>query len=67
MGDFNAVNNPQTDRLHKTTKPVSWKPEIEIFNFLDDWGFIDIQKIWEKDKITHTWNNKRTSSRIDYI
>ena len=28
---------------------------------------MDIQKSWEKDKITHTWSNKHTSSRIDYI
>jgi ribonuclease HI/endonuclease/exonuclease/phosphatase family metal-dependent hydrolase len=67
MGDFNAASNPQTDRLHKANKPISWKPEIEIFNFLEDWAFVDIQKAWEKEEITHTWSNKYTSSRIDYI
>ena len=67
MGDFNAVNNPQTDRSHKRNKPISWKPEIEIFNFLDDWAFVDVQKTWEKDEITYTWSNKHTIIRIDYI
>ena len=54
MGDFNAVNNSQTDRPHKRNKPISWKPEIEIFNFLDDWAFVNIQKTWERDEIIHT-------------
>ena len=67
MGDFNAASNPQTDRPPRTNRPVLWKPEIDIFNFLEDWAFVDIQKSWEKDEITHTWSNKQTSSRIDYI
>src|SRR5438477_6980500 len=67
MGDFNTVRNPQTDRPHKINKRLSWKPEIEIFNFLNDWAFVDIQEVWEEDSITHTWSNKITSSRIDYI
>ena len=67
MGDFNAVSNPQTNRPYKKNRELSWKPEIEIFNFLNDWAFTDIQEAWEKDSITHTWSNKNTSSRIDYI
>jgi hypothetical protein len=67
MGDFNVVHNPQKDRPYKTNKRLSWKPEIEIFNFLNDWVFVNIQEVWEEDSITHTWSNKTTSSRIDYI
>ena len=67
MGDFNAVNNPQTDRSHKVDKEILWKPEIEIFNFLKDWAFIDVQEKWKGDLLTHTWSNETTSSRIDYI
>src|SRR4051794_6262568 len=54
MGDFNAVCNPQTNRLHKTNKRFSWKSEIEIFNFLNNWAFVNIQEVWEEDSITHT-------------
>ena len=42
MGDFNAVRNPQTDRPYKINKRLSWKPEIEIFNFLNNWAFVNI-------------------------
>ena len=54
MGDFNVVRNSQTDRPHKTNKRLSWKPEIEIFNFLNNWAFVDIQKVWEEDSIIYT-------------
>src|SRR5438552_14951032 len=37
IGDFNTVCNSQTDRLHKINKRLLWKPEIKIFNFLNNW------------------------------
>ena len=49
MGDFNAVNNPLMDRTNNRlnssknkSKSNSWKPEIPLFPFLEDFGFIDI-------------------------
>ena len=83
MEDFNAVNNPIEDRsstpetgteanikekrIHK-----NWKPEIALFPFLEDLNFVDIHRYWEEltnlyKRISHTWSNKRASSRIDYI
>jgi hypothetical protein len=32
-----------------------------------DWGFTDLQQLWEPENTSHTWENKRSSSRIDYI
>ena len=36
MGDFNAVSNPERDRSHQKANHNSWKPEIELYNFLED-------------------------------
>ena len=43
MGDFNAASNPKTDRFKITLENTGWKPEAEIFNFLMDWEFTDVQ------------------------
>ena len=79
MGDFNATNNPLIDRLSNQAEPSktvrkrkSWKPEILLFSFLEDLGFLDIQKSWEEivpmpKQSSFTWKNKIASSRIDYI
>ena len=77
MGDFNATNCPTEDRSNNTTSgkeksQENWKPEIPLFPFLEDLGFIDIHKCWEEStnphkQISFTWSNKRASSRIDYI
>jgi exonuclease III len=83
MGDFNAVNEPLTDRSreqdvlpnesNQTRSPrCLWKPEAQIFPFLEDLGFLDIHKHWEeisspKVPISHTWKNTVSSSRIDYM
>ena len=78
MGDFNATNNPLEDRASSSRTPEKqkiqkgWQPEISLFPFLEDIGLIDIHKYWEEitspyKQISHTWKNKRSSSRIDYI
>jgi len=79
MGDFNAVNNPLTDRTNNKSnisknrpKPNSWKSEIPLFPCLEDLGFIDVQKNWEEilptsNQLSFTWSNKNSSSRLDYI
>jgi exonuclease III len=77
MGDFNAVNNPIKDRSSNLEESMNkpkkcWKPEIPLFPFLEDLGFSDIQANWEDITTTtkqysHTWKNKNSSSRIDYI
>ena len=50
MGDFNAVTNPATDRLHipQFFRPY-WIPEIPLFKFLEDWNLIDVQKKWKNN------------------
>ena len=68
MGDFNAVSNLLTDRnYNKQDQLLPWKPEIKMFNFLNDWTFIDIHYIWEDEFPSHTWKVRNLSSRIDYI
>jgi len=68
MGDLNAVYDPLTDRPQSSSKGLNrWKPEIELFNFLDDWNFTDVHKLWEIDKPSPTWSNSISHSRIDYI
>jgi exonuclease III len=67
MGDFNAVSNPSTDRSNHSPNNKSWKPEAEIFNFLEDWAFTDVQLLWEESSPSPTWSNKSSYSRIDYI
>ena len=68
MGDFNTVYNPQTDRSDTNKKgTASWRPEIGLFNFLDDWSFTDVHRLWEVDEPSPTWHNKATFSRIDYM
>ena len=68
MGDFNAVYDPLTDRPPSSSKdPNNWKPEIKLFNFLDDWSFTDVHKLWNIDKPSSTWSNSISHSRIDYI
>ena len=68
MGDFNAAYNPTLDR---STSPKgfrpSWKPEIALFDFLDDMGFTDTQQMWELDLTSPTWYGFTFYSRIDYI
>ena len=49
MGDFNAVANPVTDRPDASVRAHKWKPEAEIFYFLEDWGFTDIHYLWEME------------------
>jgi exonuclease III len=69
MGDFNAAYNPSEDRksTSKASFRSSWRPEIPLFNFLDEWDFIDIQATWEGKEKTPTRRNLTSSSRIDYI
>jgi endonuclease/exonuclease/phosphatase family metal-dependent hydrolase len=68
MGNFNAAYNPLTDRSHppNTFRP-KWQPEIDLFNFLDDWGFMDVHRHWERDNPSPTWKGFISHSRIDYI
>jgi exonuclease III len=67
MGDFNAVVNPATDRPSSSVRSHKWKPEAEIFYFLEDWGFTDIHNLWEMEIPSPTWYSSRSHSRIDYI
>lgn len=70
MGDFNAVSNPRVDRrneMHTNSFTPSEEPEISFFRTLTDWELIDLHYLWEPDNTSHTWKNKRSSSRIDYI
>ena len=67
MGDFNAVVNPATDRPDSSVRLHKWKPEAEIFYFLEDWGFTDIHNLWETESPSPTWYSSRSYSRIDYI
>ena len=67
MGDFNAVMNPAADRPNSSVKSHRWKPEAEIFYFLEDWGFTDIHNLWEMEMPSPTWHSSRSHSRIDYI
>jgi exonuclease III len=77
MGDFNAVNNPLTDRSSiardlPNNPKRKWKPESELFPYLEDIGFSDVQKNWEEmttitSQPSHTWKNNNASSRIDYM
>jgi endonuclease/exonuclease/phosphatase family metal-dependent hydrolase len=67
MGDFNAASNPATNRSHNNKPLNNWKPEAEIFNFLNDWAFLDIHRSWELDLPSPTWIGKTSYSRIDYI
>ena len=67
MGDFNAVSNPERDRSHQKANHNSWKPEIELYNFLEDWSFTDVQELLELDMPTPTWSNNFGHSQIDYI
>ena len=70
MGDFNATLNPRLDRKSEaqTSSFVSSnEPEIKLFRTMIDWGFTDLQQLWEPENTSHTWKNKKSSSRIDYI
>jgi exonuclease III len=67
MGDFNAAHNPSIDRPYNSKLANTWRPEAEIFNFLNDWAFTDIQLAWELDITSPTWIGKASHSRIDYI
>ena len=67
MGDFNAASNPRIDRPGPITEYIKNKPEAEIFSYLIDWGFIDVQLAWEEESPSPTWYNRTTYSRIDYI
>ena len=67
MGDFNAACNPAIDRPYNSKLSNNWKPEAEIFNFLNDWTFTDIQMIWEMELPSPTWIGRAFQSRIDYI
>jgi exonuclease III len=70
MGDFNATANPRTDRksLNSTTEFTrSEDPEIELFEYMNNWNLSDLQQLWEPTETPHTWRNKLSSSRIDYI
>lgn len=67
MGDFNATSNPKTDRPSTASKSATDRPEAEIFDYLTDWEFTDIQKSWEEEMLSPTWYNQTTYSRIDYI
>jgi exonuclease III len=67
MGDFNAASNPGQDRPYRSKLSNNWRPEAEIFNFLNDWAFTDIQQVWELDLPSPTWIGKISHSRIDYI
>jgi len=67
MGDFNAVYNPAMDRsTPKNNFRPGWQPEISIFDFLDDWGLIDIHHYWEPSPFP-IWRSNTSFSRIDYI
>ena len=67
MGDFNAVVNPITDRSDNPERVHKWKPEAEIFNYLEYWGYTDIHNLWEIEMPLPTWHSTRSYSRIDYI
>ena len=67
MEDFNAANNPLIDRPYNSKLSNTWHPETEIFNFLTDWGFTDVQLTWKMGLPLPIWIGKVTHSRIDYI
>jgi exonuclease III len=70
MGDFNATLNPRSDRKSEAQTnsfAPSNEPEIKLFRTMIDWGFTDLQQLWEPENTSHTWKNIRSSSRIDYI
>ena len=68
MGDFNVTYNPLLDRSSPPSgfRP-SWKPEIALFEFLEDMGFTDVQQQWEPDITSPTWHGHLSYSHIDYI
>jgi exonuclease III len=70
MGDFNATANPRTDRksANSITEFIrSDDPEIELFDYMNNWNLSDLHQLWEPTETSHTWKNKTSSSRIDYI
>jgi exonuclease III len=67
MGDFNATVKPERDRSRLKPHQSTWKPEIDLFNFLEDWAFLDVQEFFEPNTPSPTWSNKISNSRIDYI
>jgi exonuclease III/ribonuclease HI len=67
MGDFNAASNPLIDRHYNSKLSNTWRPEAEIFNFLNDWAFTDVQLTWEMGMPSPTWIGRASFSRIDYI
>jgi exonuclease III len=70
MGDFNDTLNPRLDRKSEFQTSLfapSEEPEIELFRTMINWGFTDLHQLWEPENTSHTWRNKRSSSRIDYI
>ena len=68
IGDFNIVYNPSVNRSSPPNgfRPT-WKPEITLFEFLDNLDFTDTQQFWEQDILSPIWKGFVSYSRIDFI
>ena len=49
MGDFNATSNLKTDRPSLASRSATDRPKAEIFDYLTNWEFTDIQKSWKEE------------------